>query len=58
MVSVKLHTSKVCVECLIMHEFFMCHNYMELIKFEIGGSHNSVAENSGDLGCYAVLLHA
>jgi hypothetical protein len=28
------------------------------IKFEIGGSHNSVAEDSGNLGCYAVLLHA
>jgi len=41
-----------------MHEFLCVIIIWNFIKFEIGGSHNSAAEDSGNLGCYAVLLRA
>jgi hypothetical protein len=50
--------SKVCVKCCIKHEFLWVIIIWNFIIFEIGGSHNSVAEDWGNLGCYAVLLHA
>jgi hypothetical protein len=49
--------SKVCVSCWSMHEFLCVIIIWNFIKSEIGGSHNSVAEDSGNLGCYTVLLH-
>ena len=41
-----------------MHEFLCLIIIWNFIKFEFGGSHNSAAEDSGNLGCYAVLPHA
>jgi len=41
-----------------MHEFLCVIIIWNFIKFETGGSHNIVAEDSGNLGCYGVLLHA